>query len=76
MTRHRHPATLRSTVLRPRPSPASIAAATAVYDPALLLQQQAVERRQASEALRRHGDGSVLHLRSSRAAGVPPRTAQ
>ena len=49
MTRHHHP-TLSSLVHRLRPSPASFAAAAAVYEPRLLLALQATQRRRATAA--------------------------
>ncbi|HEY1511137.1 MAG TPA: hypothetical protein VGF93_19170 [Solirubrobacteraceae bacterium] len=51
MTRHRYP-TLTSLVHRLRPSPASFAAAAAVYEPRLLLTLQAAQRRRATAAPR------------------------
>jgi hypothetical protein len=72
MTRHQH-AHLRSVFRRLRPSPASFAGAAAVYQPALLLQLQAIQHERAVSApTRRRRDGSDVDRRGSSLAIASP----
>lgn len=71
MTHYQH-ATVRRVVRRLQPSPASLAAATAVVDPGLLLQLQAVQRERTLGTPTRRRDGSDVERRGSRRASAAP----